>query len=227
MKHSALQALRDKLKAAEEEKNVALPLPDRESGGREGKSGGNRLVFVDRPVLVNENAGPVEFLVSRNELEIMADPDGMGAVRFQTALRFRELMAGAEVKGLHSPDWSSAGGGSGGTGASNVRAHQLDCMMRVGEVRDAMRKPWMFQLLERVVFRDEWLNIFPDNDENPKRRARKALERRQTVQSLHYVLDVAGVVLGHVTGDEVRRRWKAGEPAPARPVRRRMRASRA
>lgn len=227
MKHSALQALHDRLKAAEEEKNVALPLPDQDGGGREGKSGGTRLVFVDRPVLVNENAGPLEFLVSRNELEIMADPEGMGAVRFQTALRFRELMAGAEVKGLHSPDWSSAGGGGGGAGASNVRAHQLDCMNRVGEIRDFMRKPWMFQLLERVVFRDEWLNIFPDNDENPKRRARKALERQQTVQSLHYVLDRAGIVLGHVSSEAVRRRWKVGEPSPARPVRRRIRASKA
>ncbi|MBS4016803.1 MAG: hypothetical protein KGZ68_01080 [Dechloromonas sp.] len=230
MRSSQLQALHEKLKAAEQATtdagNAAVPIPDPEEGGREGKGSGNVLVYVDRPLVVNEHAGPLEFLVSRNELELLADPAGMGAVRFHTALRFRDLMAGSQVKGFHSPDWSSAGGGGGG-GAGNVRAHQIDCMIRVGEIRGSMRKPWMFQLLERVVFHDEWLNLFPDSDPDPKKRGRKTRARQQTVLSLHYVLDVAGMTFGHVTNELVRQRWKTGEPSPARPVRRRMRGTRA
>lgn len=231
MRSSQLQALHEKLKAAEQATtdagNAAVPIPDPEEGGREGRGSGNVLVYIDRPLVVNEHAGPLEFLVSRNELEILADLPGMGAVRFHTALRFRDLMAGSQVKGFHSPDWSSAGGGGGGGGAGNVRAHQIDCMLRLGRIRDAMRKPWMFQLLERVVFHDEWLDLFPESDPDPKTRGRKARARQQTVLSLHYVLDVAGVALGHVTAEAVRRRWKSGEPSPARPVRRRIRATKA
>lgn len=230
MKSSELQGLHEKLKAAQQAKadvqNTPVPVPDQQSGGREGKGSGNVLVYVDRPLVVNEHAGPVEFLVSRNELELLADPPGMGVVRFHTALRFRDLMAGAQVKGFHSPDWSSAGGGGGG-GAGNVRAYQIDCMLKVGEIRGSMRKPWMFQFLERVVFHDQWLNIFPESDPDPKKRGRKARARQQTVMSLHYVLDLAGMAFGHVTPELIRQRWKTGEPSPARPIRRRMRGTRA
>ena len=49
--------------------------------------------------VLNACSSPVEYLVSRGELETARDDDGMGGARYHTALRFRDLMDGSQVQG--------------------------------------------------------------------------------------------------------------------------------
>lgn len=223
---SDLKKLKDKLRAVEEGKDLPLVMPEQEKGGRGGKAGGRHLIELHRPVVIDENSGPIEFLVSRGEMESGKDAEGMGGARFHTALRFRDLMRGAQVKGLKSADLESTGGGGMST-AAHISGYQLDCMRLVGKIREGMPKPWVFEFLELVVWRDEWFDLWPEWTGNQVERRKRQEKREKTLRTLHFALDLAALSLGYLEEEEFRRRWKARSPAPSPEVRRRIRVSRA
>ena len=64
------------------------------------------LDLDDALAVLNANSSPIEFLVSQGELESGGDEEGMGGVRFHTALRLRDLISGAQVKGLKAAAFS-------------------------------------------------------------------------------------------------------------------------
>lgn len=224
MNMSALKQLRDRLKAAETSDDAmpaAAVMPD---GGRDGKAG--MAVFVDlgRPVLVDAAAGPIEFLVSRGELQTELDHPTSASERFHVVRKYRDAMQGAQVKGLRSADWSSTGGGST---LDTIRAHQIDCLRTLSAVRGSMPRPWLADLLERVVWLDDWLDLWPEWKPTPAERDKAKASRMKTLKALHFALDCAGKALGIVAEEAFRRRWKASTPAPSPAARRRILVSRA
>ncbi|NKW09984.1 hypothetical protein HGG76_11790 [Ochrobactrum tritici] len=64
--------------------DVAASMPERRSF----------LDVRDAVTILNAQASPIEFLVSNGEMELGPDEDGMGGVRFHTAIRFRDLVQG-------------------------------------------------------------------------------------------------------------------------------------
>lgn len=207
------------------ERVMAMPDVDEDALASVRQRGGfNRVVSLGSAfALLDANSSPVEFLVSRGEMETAEDEEGMGGARFHTALRFRDLMEGAQVKSLKSPSLSGTGGG-GGTSAGDIRGYQLDCMKLVQKLRESMPKPWLFPLLESIVWLDDWLDLVPKQEPRADKREAIRKERMMTVRSLHYALDCAALTLGYIPEGAFTQRWTR---APGLPpvVRRRMRAS--
>lgn len=184
----------------------------------DSRTWGNYLFFDNGMAVtaLDANSSPVEYLVSRGELETNLDPIGMARARFHTAVRLRELMDGAQVKGLRSPSLGGVGGGGVAPGA--IRGYQLDCMRLMEKVKKTMGKTWMFPMLQVVVWQDDWLDLWVD-------RKSKKEERMKTIIALQHCLDVAAASLGYIPREDIMRRW--GEKSPAVPpaVRRRILAS--
>lgn len=188
-----------------------------------------RAIDIGRPIFINEASGPIEYLAARSELASDKDVVGMGGVRFHTALRLRELMEGAQIKSLRSPDLEAIGRGSGKAG--NIPAYKLDCMAKIADLRNCMPKPWVFEMLIGIVWGDQWHNLKqPEISMAPtigltsaeKRKAKrkraeklasKRRARRQTIETLLWSLDVAAVRLGYLDKEFFRLRW-GGQPSP-------------
>jgi hypothetical protein len=183
------------------------------------------LFLEDALAVLNANASPIEFLVSRGELESAGDEDGMGGVRFHTALRLRDLISGAQVKPLKAQSFGDAV--SGGAGAADIRGYQLDCMKLLGRVRKDMPEAWIYPMVEAIVFMDEWFDLWPEEDLREERRKLLRRQRQKTVNALHYALDRAGATLGYISDQEFTQRWNHGSPDVPTSVRRRNRASKA
>lgn len=209
----AQEELRNKFYAAME-RALAFREEDYPDQMRGGKVPHWTLVDLrDAIAVVNANSSPIEFLVSRGEMETGKDLEGMGGVRYHTALRLRDLIDGARVNGMKSPSFS--GGGGGGGKAADIRGYQLDCMKLLGRVKGDMPERWLFPMLESVVFMDEWFDLWPEMEGPPKRREAARKRRLKTIQALHFALDQASVSLGYMQTNEFRQRW--GPDAPAQP----------
>lgn len=154
--------------------------------------------------VVNTTASPIEFLVSTGEMENGRDLEGMGRVRFHTAIRLRDLVHGAQVNGIKSQSFSGMPGGSGGL-PIDVRGYQLDCWKILSRVRKDMPEPWMFKMLEAVVIMDEWMNLRPLPKRMMTNNKRKA--RLKTIRDLHYALDRVGRALGYIAQEDFTQRW--------------------
>lgn len=180
---------------------------------------------LGRPIFINELSGPIEYLTSRGELESGKDIAGMGGVRFHTAIRFRELVEGAQVKNLRSPNLGGTGGGSGKAG--DIPGYKLDCIIKVDGVKSAMPKPWVFEMLLQVVWNDDWLDLrlpeikLPESaDSSIRERARKLKEQKRkqrlgTIETLCWALDIAALQMGYIDQQFYRRRWLRRKPKPS------------
>lgn len=189
-----------------------------------GRGGFTRVVSLGSAIaLLDANSSPVEFLVSRGEMETAEDEEGMGGARFHTALRFRDLMEGAQVKSLKSPSLSGGGGG-GGTSAGDIRGYQLDCMKLVDKLRKGAPRQWVFPLLESTVWKDDWLDLVPKQEPRAAKREARLAERMMTVRGLHYALDCAALSLGYIPEGTFTQRWSRVPGVPP-VIRRRIRAS--
>ncbi|THK34001.1 hypothetical protein EHS39_33025 [Ensifer sp. MPMI2T] len=207
------------------ERVMSMPDVDEDALSSIRQRGGfNRVVSLGSAIaLLDANSSPVEFLVSRGEMEMGEDEEGMGGARFHTALRFRDLMEGSQVKSLKSPSLSGGGGG-GGTSAGDIRGYQLDCMKLVEKLRKSMPKQWVFPLLESTVWRDDWLDLVPKQEPRADKREALKKERMMTVRGLHFALDCAALTLGYIPEGAFTQRWSRVPGVPP-VVRRRMRAS--
>jgi hypothetical protein len=170
---------------------------------------GRSFLLNDGGALVlNVTSSPLEYLVSRGELEGEGDEEGAAGARYHTAIRFRDLIDGAQVKALKSPSWEGTGGG--GFGPADIRSFQLDCIKIIGRVRTAMPASWVFGFVEAVVCKDEWFDI-EDKDRKSK--------REETLLALRFGLDAIAAELGYIMEEDFSRRWMeqpAREPSAAR-----------
>lgn len=204
------EEMRNKMYAAIE-RAMAFKEPDQDFKGRY-----HRYALVDLKdaiAIVNSASSPIEFLVSKGELETTADEDGMSGVRFHAAIRLRDLLEGSQVNGIKSPSFSGGGGGGGGKPV-DIRGYQLDCMKLMANVKRKMPEPWLFKLLESVVFQDDWLDLLPVEDQNEKRAEAKRKNRQKTIQALHYALDMASLTLGYIGEDDFSQRWSKVPAVP-------------
>lgn len=217
------EELRNKMYAAVER---AMAFRDDEFSKRMGGGKAAHWTLVDLRdaiMVVNAASSPIEFLVSRGEMETGTDFDGMSRMRYHTALRLRDLIDGARVNGMKSP--SFAGGGGGGGKAADIRGYQLDCINLLGRVKKDMPADWVFPMLESVVFMDEWMDLVPDVTSAPKKRAAHRKARAKTLQAIHFALDRAGLSLGYLGEADFRQRWSLGCPPRPAATRRHNRAS--
>lgn len=150
---------------------------------------------------VDVSASPLEYLVWRGDLESPADEEGMGGLRFHTALRMRDLAAGARVNGVKTQSFSGMGGGGGGR--VDVSTYQIDCIRLLGRVGEAMPEPWMGPMLEMVVVQDEWLDLRHERGAAAARR-----RREQTLAALLFSLDGAAVTFRYLPAVTMRKRWR-------------------
>lgn len=192
------------------------------AGGRDGH--GLKLLPIDQSqaAILNTNAAPLEYLVSQNWLETKKDPAGYGILRWATAIRFRDTVAGAQSGGLKGQTYE---GGGGGFGSRLVPDYAIDCMWRVKDVQQRLH-PGLFRLLRMIVVDDIWLweidvkridkrimrNGTPakrrDRQKFEKMRARLLKKRRdRIILKLHKAIDGAAVVFDYMSEDEYRARW--------------------
>lgn len=238
-----LERLR-KAKAGEEEIRGVLPLvafygrePERERARNRmyhdiamqvmTQERASRFMYFgvgEKVTVVDTLSSPLEFLASRGELESDLDQVGMGGARFHTALRFRDLMEGAQVKGLKSPSLEGNGGG-GGTSAGDIRSYQLDCIKILKRLKDKIAAAWAFDLVEGIVWRDDWFDLHPEATASQRRQRAMLRDRTATVTALHFALDSAGVVLHYIPEEDFKQRWADQTPALPPVIRRRIRAS--
>lgn len=170
------------------------------------------LSMQDASHVLNASTSPVEFLVSNGDMETGEDEDGMGGVRFHTALRLRELVHGAQVKVLRSANLESPGGAA--FGPTEIIGYQVDCRKKLAKVRLAVGKTWLYAMLESVVVMDDWMDLAPKpSREDPRGVARK--QRLKTIRALHYGLDAAGKAMGYMNNAAFTQRWPHG--CPVRP----------
>lgn len=194
------------------ELRLAMSMPEAEADALPDIRSRRSLLFIDLNdsiAILDVNASPLEFVASRGEMETEQDDDGMAGVRFHTALRMRDLVDGAQVKGMRSPALEGSGGGGGGASV-DIPAYRLDCMGRLRRIRSAMADGWISRLVEDVVVGGVWFNLRPTEDASAAEKA----DREATLRALHYGLDVAGVTLGHMAARSFRVRWPQGAPPP-------------
>lgn len=195
-----LQALKEKLERDEAERQPEpTPAPVREAVlddvVRAGSAAAHRFVMIgNKAAIVNANAALVEKLAASKLLHGDGDEQGASGARVYVAMRFRSLVDGAAIKGMRSVDIGGVGGGSGVT---DISAYQLDCMLKVGAVREGMPSRWLADFLELAVCRDKWMGM-------------KGLEREDhRIKLLQFCLDHAGVTLGYIDRGFLEKRWNA------------------
>jgi hypothetical protein len=207
------------------------PLPREGFGGRR-----REIAAIERArvIAINLSSSPFEWLASHNKLEERIDQAGIGNIRFSAGIKLRDLMVGAEPSGLKSFNLEGSSGGGGVP--VMISDFKLDCLRALTRIADEMRwmapkrafykfvgeidgKPWWvkqfeypdlrkepFKLLERVIYRDEW--IF----EGAGRRRQRAI-----LNQLHWGLDAAALKFGMITPREFDARW-APQQGPGSPV---------
>lgn len=178
-----------------------------------------RLSYIDIAgsiVVMNAGSSPLEFLVSSGEMESGEDEDGMAGVRFHTGIRFRDLVAYAQVNGLKAVNLEASGGGGG---PKEVMGYQIDCIRRLAIVRDMVGEDWVYRLLDAVVVKDEWLDLAPESAKSDKRGVKRK-QRLKTITALQYGLDKLGSIMGYLMPEDVMTRWPRGAPAMPLSVRR-------
>lgn len=178
------------------------------------------LDMQDAITILNAKASPIEFLVSNGEMELGEDEDGMGGVRFHTAIRFRDLVNGAQIKGLKSANLDGVGGG--GSAPIDIMAYQVDCRKILRRLREIVREEWVYRMLEAVVVMDEWLDLWPEGRSSDKRGVKRK-QRMKTIIALHYGLDIAAKALGYMNKEAFIQRWHQGVPVMPQSVRHHMR----
>lgn len=172
--------------------------------------------------MVDANSSPVEHLVAHGEMDSKLDDEGMGGARYHTALKIRDLIDGAQVKMMRSPSLEGTGGGGAPSSAGDIRGYQLDCMKLIDLLKRSMTKPWLWTMIEAVVWNDDWMNIRVDK---LRRTAKSDEERSRTIEALHYALDNAAVILGYLPPEDLVKRWPAGCPKMPPAMRNRIRVS--
>lgn len=190
-----------------------MKMPDAEPDALpETPASRRNLLFIDLEdavAIMDLNVSPIEYLVSEGEMETREDSDGIAGVRFSTAIRLRDLVAGVKNGGLRAPtleliDRSTAGGA--------IPGYQIDCGKILARLRADMSEPWLFPMIESVVVEDDWLDLRHDGWlPNEQRRSWRS-RRRKTITALHYGLDVAAVTLGHLMWHALDARWPDGAP---------------
>lgn len=171
------------------------------------------------------SSSPLEHLIFTGKLLRQGEPKEIGEARVETAYMFREDMQKAEVAGLGAQVISDAMGGGGNR--ATLSEHKLFAMQSLGELKQCMGRQ-EYLLLERLVWKDEWVFIVPEPKTKPKNRAhqkarRVALEKRRAraMDEIRMVLDLAAVHYGLTMMGVVRERWnrpkprRSGGPKPA------------
>lgn len=181
------------------------------------------LAMEDATLILNANSSPIEFLASSGELESGADDKGMGGARFHAAIRFRELVHGAQVVQLRSINLASARGAGG---ALDITGYQLDCQKILGRLKHGIEDVWIYPMLESVVVMDEWLDLVPVSRKLDKKGVKRK-QRLKTIRALHYGLDKVGHSLGFMNTAAFMRRWPQSGPEMPPSVHHHIRATKA
>lgn len=171
------------------------------------------------------SSAPLEHLVFNDKLVLKDEVADCGAARAEAAYSYREDMEKAEIAGLGAQVISDANGGGGNR--ATLSEHKLFAMQSLGELKDTMGKR-EYQLLERLVWKDEWVFLVPEPKTKPKtkaqaraRRQNQEKARRRAMEDVLKVLDLAAVHYGLITMADYRARWvqarrpKSTAPSPA------------
>ncbi|MCB1102458.1 MAG: hypothetical protein KDL10_08840, partial [Kiritimatiellae bacterium] len=195
----------------EKSKEIDAPLKQEGFGGR-GRA--IRAIERNHVIAINQNSSPFEWLAAKGYLETRDDVAGIGNARFSAGLRLRDIMIGAEPSGLKTFDLERSGGGGVPMMISDFK---MDCIKLLTRIRNELSTPKpsrlhrrkrveteLFSILERIVYREEW--IFEVKD---KRRNKVAAQRKQKaiMQRLHYGLDTLALMFGMITPQEFDARW--------------------
>lgn len=211
----------------------ASPTTGRPVDGFDGRA--QHMVPISRKRGVTSfeaSSAPLEHLVFTGKLMRHAEDKAIAEARAEAAYMYRDDMQKAEIAGLGAQVISDANGGGGNR--ATLSEHKLFAMQSLGELKDCMGKK-EYQLLERVVWKDEWVFVIPEPVRRAKsaahRKARKkAIEamRHKALEEIRMVLDLAAVHYGLTMMGVVRERWarpSRRKPSAAGPVLRRARAT--
>lgn len=187
---------------------LAMPAPDLPTAQTVRRD----LLFVDMSdsiAILDVQSSPIWFLVSEGDLESEADESGMGPLRFQVALRLRDVIGGARGQSVRSPKLERVDRGS--SSAGDITGFQLDCIRIIDQICKGMDAR-LWAMIEAVIYQDSWLNLGPAKNVPAERRAAWRRRRTATLQVLHYGLDVAATRLRYMTSAGLRGRWPKGAP---------------
>lgn len=184
--------------------------------GYGGKGHSVRVIDQEQAAAINILAAPFEWLMATGKIESKLDTPGTGLLRYTAGLRYRDDMEGAGL-GLRAQSYEGAsGGGQPNRPPSDFR---MDCIGAIANLRRIND----YQLLEAVVWRDEWVwreklkGPLPEERKGKKfRRQRQArakalkeLQRRMTrnILKVHRALDQAARYYGLMNEAEYEKRW--------------------
>ncbi|GHB33947.1 hypothetical protein GCM10007094_23610 [Pseudovibrio japonicus] len=150
-----------------------------------GRNGQKRDLRISRNNILVQDArsAPLEWLVFNDKLH---DPDmnkNIANDRADAGFYFRQEMSKAEISGLHSPDWMSEPTGT--HGPRSLANTKLDAMVSINGLTEWMPKD-AYQLLERVVWCDEW--VWEQQGGKGKKATITAVQKALDYAAVHYQL---------------------------------------
>ncbi|KZL17657.1 hypothetical protein PsAD2_02993 [Pseudovibrio axinellae] len=150
-----------------------------------GRNGKKRDLRISRNniLVLDANSAPFEWLVFNDKLHDPTMHENIANDRADAGFRFRQDMSKAEISGLRSPDWMSEPTGS--QGPKFLAGTKLEAMESISKLTKAMPKEY-FDLLERVVWCDEW--VWERKSGKGKRSIIVAVQRALDYAALHYNL---------------------------------------
>ena len=185
------------------------------SEGRDG-AGFDPVRSRKSVVIVDTNAAPFEWLAQSGRLE-EEEPDnqddrsrGIASLRFTAGMLFRGEREKAQWSALRSPNLDRVA--TGGGGASPLTVTWLEATDSIRQLKAAV-SPAQFELLDRIVVRDEWLFRGPDRVcEGEKGSYVRVDVNTEMVRILMGALDRAAVHYGLLAFEDYRRLWMEEAP---------------
>ncbi|MGH0004511.1 hypothetical protein ACQU0X_30975 [Pseudovibrio ascidiaceicola] len=146
-----------------------------------GRDGQKRELRISRNNILVQDArsAPFEWLVFNDKLHDPEMNKNIANDRADAGFALRREMGMAEISGLHSPDWMSEP--TGNSGPCSLAGTKLDAMESINKLKEFMPAN-DFQLLERLIWNDEWLW------EKGKHKVIKGIQKALDYAAVHYAL---------------------------------------
>ncbi len=172
--------------------------------GYGGRGRDLRKVTQKTAVEVNANCAPLEYMAEKGWLhsEELEEDQATAMIRFQAALRLRDLIEGSQISTLASPDMDRVGAGGNGLPINDTKVDCIKFLERIKtSCKDSIRlfgnaEPMAYDLISGIVGADLWVwEYWPSRMRRPRMRI------------VHYGFDCVSFEVGELSVDEFDRRW--------------------
>lgn len=175
-------------------------------GGRKQKT---RRVDPRSRVMLNTTSAPLEYMNEHDMLfNAKSEDGGIGMQRFNAGMRLRDLIEGASISTLASPDLGRVGSGGKGIPITDTK---LDCMRILERIKQRCRQsaqvfghvePGAYSIAEQLCGQDLWIWEYWRSHKREKR-----------IRIIHFALDCVQAEIGELSDQELAKRWELSSDA--------------